>query len=112
VLRVLSKSGLVSPDRLEKARKRYGSRDYAQASGVIREVLVKRLGESYEEDLASLELPVVLLWGALDHTVPLSVAERSLQVLSHGELEVIEATGHLLPTERPESLRRVIEANL
>src|SRR5439155_342890 len=41
VLRSLHHAGLLSDQRMERARSRHGSRDYRAASGVMRDVLVR-----------------------------------------------------------------------
>ena len=48
---------------LESARRRHGSADYRAASGVMRDVLVVTVAESYEDELAALRCPVALVWG-------------------------------------------------
>ncbi len=113
LVRALAARHLIGPDRLEAARQRYGSLDYRRASGVMREVLVASLGESYEDELARLRLPVHLLWGGADTEVPVSVAERAITVLGGAhELRVLEGVGHLVPTEAPDALAEVVAGAL
>lgn len=103
----------VLPDAwMESLRRRRGSADYRAAEGVMREVLVKAVNESYERELAALAGPVRLVWGADDTEVPPAVAERALELLSgaDGHLRVVPGVGHLLPVEAPDVLREEIEA--
>lgn len=95
---------------MEGLRKRYGSSDYRQASGVMRDVLVRLVHERYDEDLARLVGPVDLVWGELDAEVPLAGARRAAELLGpRAELTVCPGIGHLTPTEDPGALRRVLE---
>jgi pimeloyl-ACP methyl ester carboxylesterase len=115
LLRAGAKRGLVSNARLERARQRYGSADYRAASGVMREVLVNVVNEDYERELTQSRAGVDLVWGANDSVVPVSVAERALELLGdRGRLSIAEGVGHLLPSESPgslvEPLRRVLGA--
>ncbi|HKX74372.1 MAG TPA: alpha/beta hydrolase [Acidimicrobiia bacterium] len=107
---------LLSDPALERLRQRYGSSDYRAASGVMRQVLVRVVNESYEAELQNLEVPVHLIWGEDDREVPLEVASRALDLLHrHGGtavLEVVPGAGHLLPLEAPEALRRAIMLTL
>ena len=107
-----SRLGLVRPASMERLRRRYGSADYRAASGVMRGVLVKAVGESYEDQLASITIPVVLLWGAEDQEVPVAVAEGAAAILSAAGAEVrliVEpGVGHLLPVVSPEALHRAV----
>jgi pimeloyl-ACP methyl ester carboxylesterase len=97
---------------MEALRQKRGSTDYRAANGVMRDVLVKVVNESYEPQLRSLSVPVVLLWGADDRDVPVAVAERALRLIREGggvaELEVLPGVGHLVPIEAPEDVRRVV----
>ena len=111
--RWLAARGLLSQARLEAARQRYGSTDYRRASGVMREVLVASVNESYEAELSALRAPVALLWGEDDTEVPVEVATRAavLLVAPH-TLRVLPGVGHLVPTEAPSALAEVVAGAL
>jgi pimeloyl-ACP methyl ester carboxylesterase len=115
-LRGLNRIHLLSDQRMEQIRRSRGSRDYRAATGVMRDVLVRVIGESYEPELRSLRSRVYLLWGAQDREVPVAVAEAALRAIREGggnaELEVLPGVGHLLPLEAPDDLRRVVEEAL
>jgi len=105
VLRALHKSHLVSDAQMERARQRYGSTDYKNASGVLRDVLVATVNESYEEELAKISAPVVMVWGSNDMDVPVSIAEAAGQLLNGPHsLRVVNGVGHLLPSQAPKEL--------
>jgi pimeloyl-ACP methyl ester carboxylesterase len=107
-LRRLARVGLVSEQRLEAARARYGSADYRAAQGVMRDVLVRQLAEHFEQELASLRCPVTLLWADDDLEVPVAVAEAAQPLVADCRLTVCAGGGHLLPTTRPEVVRAAI----
>lgn len=110
-LRWLHAHGLVDAKRMEAARQKYGSRDYRNAEGVMRDVLVASVNESYEEELARLDVPVTLLWGEDDYEVPLDVATRSSALIaSPHTLQSLHGIGHLVPSEAPEDLANVVGA--
>ena len=110
-LRWLHARRLVGDSRLEVARQRYGSRDYRNATGVMRDVLVASVNESYEDELARLEVPVTMLWGEEDHEMPLDVATRSSALLGTTHtLHSLHGIGHLVPSEAPEELANVVGA--
>jgi len=103
--------GIVSAQRLEAAKARYGSADYRAATGVMRDVLVTVVNEEYVEELGSLQCPVAFVWGAEDDAVPVSVGERAAALVpSHPAVTVVEGVGHHLPAHRPDALRAAIEA--
>ncbi len=78
IARSMSKYRLISQTRMEALRVRYGSRDYAMATGVMRNVLVKVVNEDYGELIRNLKVPVALLWGQEDTAAPVAVAERAV----------------------------------
>ena len=107
-----SNLGLIPAPTMERLRRRYGSTDYRAAEGVMRQILVTAVNESYEEQLAQLALPVELLWGADDAEVPVAVAERAAALLtaagSEVKLVVEPGVGHLLPVAAPSRLHRAV----
>lgn len=116
LLRLANRIGLVSDDRMERERRRRGSADYRATSGVMREVLVMAVHETYEAELAAVTAPVALVWGAEDVEVRLSVAENAKALLESRhvpvELSVLPGVGHFVPTQDPAGLRRAIDAML
>ena len=115
-LRLLHRAHLVSDDRMEEIRRSRGSADYRAASGVMRDILVKVVNESYEAQLRQLRNRVLLLWGEDDHEVPVTVAEQALRIIRQArgtaELEVLPGVGHLVPTQAPEAISRVLAEEL
>jgi len=112
VVRAMRRGHLVSEARLERARQRYGSADYRRAQGVMRGVLVRMVGERYEDALASLTCPVTLVWGDDDPAAPLEVAHRLARLVPHATLQVVPGAGHLLPVTAPAALRAAVDAML
>jgi len=105
VARWLHGKGLMSDERMEAARKKHGSADYRNARGVMRDVLVASVNESYEDELAHVAAPVWMVWGENDLDVPVAIAERASALLQHpASLEVVSGAGHLLPISAPASL--------
>ena len=101
--------GLVSEERMEAIRQRHGSADYRAATGVMRAVLVRSLGEDYASALQRLSCPVELVWGDDDAAAPLEVARRLEAQLASAHLVVCPGAGHLTPLTVPGELRSAIE---
>jgi pimeloyl-ACP methyl ester carboxylesterase len=100
---------MVSEQRMEAARQRYGSTDYRNASGVMRDVLVASVNETYEEEVKAQSVPVTLLWGELDDVTPVAVASRTIELLSTPhQLRLLPGIGHLVPTQAPEELAATV----
>jgi pimeloyl-ACP methyl ester carboxylesterase len=106
--RYLRKIGLVSEARMEATRQRYGSADYRAASGVMRHVLVKAVGETYESLLPKIACPAELVWGEDDAEVPLAVAKAAAELLPSPRLTLCHAAGHFTPLTAPDALKAAI----
>ncbi|MFP3883278.1 MAG: alpha/beta fold hydrolase [Actinomycetota bacterium] len=107
--RWLNRVGVVSDERMEKEKRKRGSDDYRAVSGVMRDILVKVVNETYEGQLMRITVPVQMLWGERDEEVPLSVAEAAQALIPDSSLEVLHGVGHFVPLEAPEALRAAIE---
>jgi pimeloyl-ACP methyl ester carboxylesterase len=98
---------------MEEIRRSRGSADYRASTGIMRDVLVKVVNETYEDELQRIQSHVMLLWGGEDQEVPVGVAERALRLIRQAdgsaELEVLEGVGHFVPTEAPDAMARVLE---
>ena len=107
-IRALHRFGWVDDERMERARRRHGSPDYRAARGVMRDVLVKVVNESYDALLGEIRQPVHLLWGANDTDVPLEIAEQATTRLARAELTVLDGVGHHVCLEAPEAVRAAV----
>jgi len=97
---------------MENYRQRYGSVDYRNADGIMRDVFVRLVNERYDGELARLAeaaLPVALVWGSDDADVPLAVAEGLVARLPGATLTVCPGAGHLTPLTAPAALRTAVQ---
>ena len=111
-IRFLNRIGIVSDQRMEAERKSRGSADYRAVSGVMRDILVTVVNESYEDQLARVKTPISLVWGGDDAEVPVAVARAAVEILEdHGgeaKLIVVDGAGHHTPRDAVSELRKVI----
>lgn len=61
-----------------------------------------REGDLSTEDVRSIEIPSLLIWGEHDRVVPISTGKRLHQDLPNSSFITLKNTGHLVPEERPE----------
>ena len=94
--RLAHRVGIVSENKMESLRQRYGSLDYRNAEGVMRQVLVAAIGEDYFEDAARITQPVTMVWGENDQPAPLAGAQQALEHFSNATVRVVPGAGHLL----------------
>jgi pimeloyl-ACP methyl ester carboxylesterase len=112
----MNRMAILGDERMERMRRERGSPDYRAATGVMRDILVKVIHETYEPQLQALQSPVTLLWGSADREVPVDVANRAAELISNAggkvDVEILEGIGHLVPVQAPDSLRRAIDRAL
>lgn len=105
VIKKLNKLNIISNKKLELMRNKTGSQQYRHTSGVIREMFVKLVNESYEAELLELKCPVRFIWGENDSEATLAQARESIGLIeSDATLEVIPERGHNLCKEIDEKL--------
>lgn len=110
--RWLHRRGLVGERRMEAARRRHGSVDYRQARGVMREVLVRAVNDSYEDALTALRVPLELVWGTRDTAAPADLAREAARMVPGARLTLVD-TDHLgILTDGLEDLCRAVERHL
>jgi pimeloyl-ACP methyl ester carboxylesterase len=105
VARALNGRGIVSDERMDALREKHGSPDYRAARGVMRDVFVRVVNESYEEQLRALRCPVELVWADDDTEAPITQAEQAAAIVPSATLTRLHGAGHLTPTTAPDALR-------
>jgi pimeloyl-ACP methyl ester carboxylesterase len=88
--------GLLSDVKMEEQRRKRGSADYRNATGVMRDTLVRLVNEDYRDLLAGIDAPVEMVWGAADTAAPLPMAREAVGLLRKATLTVSPTSGHLL----------------
>ena len=96
---------------MERARSQYGSSDYRAAIGVMRQVLVRAVNESYERELEMLSCPVELVWGEADAETPVEVARAAASLILRARLTVLPGKDHFTALLDP-ALRTAVENHL
>jgi pimeloyl-ACP methyl ester carboxylesterase len=112
--RALHRRGVLSDARMESLRRKHGSADYRAATGVMRDVFVRVVNESYEDDLRRLACPVELVWGDDDAEARAVVAEQAAALIGpdRARVQLVPGAGHLTPLSAPDALRQAVERHL
>ncbi len=99
-------SDFFDPAEVERFQDRY--REQMQYRGFKRAIIsslrnkaVNGSPETYEK-LGKLSMPVMLLWGRQDRTLPLAQSEPILKYVPRLEFHIIEGAGHIPNCEKPE----------
>ena len=96
------------PGALERLRVKFGSADYAAASPMMRQCLVKAVNEDLSHLLPGIKAPTLLVWGDRDTATPLSDAKQMEKAIPNAGLAVISGTGHFSFVENPYLFARIM----
>jgi len=110
IVRSLAKAKLVPQSLLEKQRRKHGSADYLAARGVMRDILVKTVGENYDDDLRRLSTPVRMVWGENDTAAPADAGQAAAAMVRGSRFRVVPGAGHLLEGELRTAVREELTA--
>ncbi|MHB1787159.1 MAG: alpha/beta fold hydrolase [Acidimicrobiales bacterium] len=114
--RALHARRLLGDRRMEAYRQRYGSSDYRLAEGVMRQVLVRSVAETYEAELVAIKDPIEMVWGDDDSAAPLTMARAVVKLIEEEgsapvRLSVCPGAGHMTPLTAAEALRQAVIAH-
>ncbi len=88
---------------------RYGSADYQQVSGVMRETFIKVVNEDLLSYAARVKSPTLLFWGDKDEDTPLWQGELLEDTIPDAGLVVHEGAGHYSYLDRLADTARVMD---
>lgn len=93
---LITKTGIsrAFPQALDALQKKFGSADYAAASPVMRQSLVRVVNEDLVPYMPSVTMPSLLIWGDKDTATPLSDGKKMEELMPEAGLAVIEGAGH------------------
>lgn len=86
----------------------FGSKDFRESSGVMRETMKLVVGESLENDMSKIVIPTLLIWGSEDKTTPLWQARIINKLISNSELKIINGANHGVPYRNPVEVAELI----
>ncbi len=79
---------------LERFRKMSGSKDYQQASGVMRKTFINVVNEDLRHLLPHIQAPTLLIWGEHDQATPVNDGKLMEQLIPDAGLVVLKHAGH------------------
>jgi len=87
----------------------YGSADFKQTDGVLRETFVKVVNEDLLPYAARVKVPTLLLWGDEDEDTPLSQGKLLEQTIPDAGLVVFKGAGHYSYLDKLAETVRVVD---
>jgi len=100
------------PRALPTLQKKFGSADYAAASHIMRQVLVKTVNEDLRNCMPALTMPTLLLWGENDYVTTLADGREMERLIPGAGLAVIPNAGHFAFIDQPAHFNAVVKSFL
>lgn len=98
--------GTLGTRAVDSWSRRFGSRDYQNASGAMRGTLVRVVNEDLRHLLPSIAAPTLLVWGGDDTATPVGDAHIMEKLIPRARLIVYPGAGHFSYLDRlPQFLR-------
>jgi len=98
--------------RVELKRKKSGSSDYNNASGIMRDILVKVVNEDLKHVLPNIEAPTLLIWGENDTATPVRDAKIMEKNIPDCGLVILKNAGHFSFLDKPYEVNTIIDSFL
>lgn len=86
--------------KLLKLNINFGSQDYNNAKGYLKNVLVKAINRDLSEELDKIECQALLIYGKNDKTTPVYIGEKIKEKIKNSGLVIIPNCGHFPYIER------------
>lgn len=100
--------GSSKDEKLEKFYKRFGSTDYKESQGVMRQTMVKVIHDNLVELLPSIKAPTLLIWGENDDDTPLYMGKLMEEKIYDSGLIILKGAGHYSYIDCYDQFRAVI----
>lgn len=78
----------------ETLRQIFGSADYKNTSGIIRQIFVKVVSENLEEEARAVQCKTLLIYGENDDETPPEIGERLSKLVNDAELHILPNQDH------------------
>lgn len=91
------------------AKKHIGSRDYKNASEMMRKILVEVINEDLEKYARKIKCPTLLMWGDNDLEVPVDDARKMEKIIDDAALIVFPNSSHYAYLENLNQVVKIIK---
>ena len=99
-------------EKMQKFYKKYSSRDYKDADGIMRQTMVKVINDNLLEQLNLIKVPTLLVWGENDEDTPVYMGKIMEQNIPDSGLVVLKEAGHYSYVDNYDQFRAVINVFL
>lgn len=89
-----------------------GSRDYKNATPIMRDILVNTINEDLEKYLREIKIPTLLIWGTNDREASIEDAKYAEDIMEDAGLVIFEGCSHYAYLERISQTINVLKSFL
>lgn len=97
---------------IERARSKFGSVDYKNAPGVLRETMVKLVNEDLRGLLPEVNASTLLIWGENDTATPVSDGKLMERLIPDAGLVVLKNAGHFSYLDKQNEFNIIVSSFL
>ena len=98
--------------RLEKFYKKFGSTDYRDSDGIMRNIMVTVINDDLEPLLEDIKAQTLLVWGKNDEDTPVYMGEIMERKIKGSGLVVLEDAGHYSYLDQFQRFKLIIDSFL
>ncbi len=99
-------------EKLDKFYKKFGSRDYRDSDGLMRQTMVKVINDNLFNLLGLIKAPTLLIWGENDEETPLYMGQIMEKEIPDSGLVILKGAGHYSYVDNYDQFRAVINVFL
>lgn len=104
--------GKSKEEKLEKFYEKYGSTDYKESHGIMRQTMVKVVNDNLEPLIPKIKNPTLLIWGENDQDTPLYMGTIMEEKIPDSGLVVLKGAGHYSYIDCYDQFKAVINSFL
>lgn len=101
-------NGNSKEQKLEQFYKKFGSTDYKESNGVMRQTMVKVIHDNLVDLLPSIKAPTLLIWGENDQDTPLYMGRLMEEKIKDSGLIILKGAGHYSYIDNYDQFKAVI----
>ncbi|NLJ57346.1 MAG: alpha/beta hydrolase [Tissierellia bacterium] len=99
-------------EKLQRLYKKFGSQDYRDSEGIMRQTMVKVINDNLSNLLPLIKVPTLLIWGENDEDTPVYMGEIMEKLIPDSGLVVLKGAGHYSYIDGYERFRRIVNVFL
>ncbi len=109
VYKFIHKLNLISDEKLEKIKKKYGSEDYKNANKYLRDTLVMAVNDDLVQILPKIDTHVDLIYGEYDTTVLPQNGTTANKIIPDSDLTILPKENHFCLNSSKEKIIEIIK---